>query len=54
MALMNLSKIHSNPELYEEEEKEIWDGDHEEIEILLENYVQAVDGSYSQVLLLAE
>lgn len=54
MALMNLNKVHANPELYAEEEEELWEGDHEEIELLLENYVQAVDGIFSQAQLLGE
>eukprot|EP00924_Labyrinthula_sp_SR-Ha-C_P016164 maker-scaffold_4-snap-gene-21.2-mRNA-1 protein AED:0.02 eAED:0.02 QI:36/1/1/1/1/1/3/6/426 len=54
MALMNLSKVCASPLVYADPEEENWEGDHEEIELLIENYVQAVDGSYNQAVLLGE
>mmetsp|Transcript_12189 Transcript_12189/g.15849 ORF Transcript_12189/g.15849 Transcript_12189/m.15849 type:complete len:453 (+) Transcript_12189:89-1447(+) len=53
MALMNLTKIKQNPDYYFERNQVVWEGDHEEIELLLENYVQSVDGTYSQAQLLS-
>ena len=52
MALMNLTKVRQNPGYYAEEEEDEWEGDHEEIELLLENYVQAVDGKMLKILSL--
>jgi len=49
MALMNLEKVHQFPEHYSEEREEIWSLDHEDMEILLENYAQAVDGTFAQL-----
>lgn len=54
MALMALSKVREHPELYNEEDEEDWEGDHEEIELLIENYLQSVDGIYNQALIMGE
>lgn len=47
MALMNLSKVHRNPHRYAEEQEATWEADHEEMELLLENYLQLVDGIHA-------
>ena len=48
MALMNLTAVRNDPKRYTDENQMLWQGDHEEIELLLENYLQAVDGVYGQ------
>ena len=48
MALMNLTAVRNDPKRYAEENEVLWQGDHEEVELLLENYLQAVDGVYGQ------
>jgi len=52
MALMNLTKLYETPNKYSEQNNEAWFDDHEEIELLLEAYLQAVDGTFSQAKLL--
>lgn len=54
MALMNLSKVRENPDFYSDENEEIWSNDHEEVEVLLESYLQAVDGSYNKAIRLGD
>ncbi|GBG31250.1 Magnesium transporter MRS2-B [Hondaea fermentalgiana] len=49
MALMNLDKVHNFPDYYNDDREEIWCVDHEDIELLVENYAQAIDGTFSQV-----
>mmetsp|Transcript_4655 Transcript_4655/g.14754 ORF Transcript_4655/g.14754 Transcript_4655/m.14754 type:complete len:540 (-) Transcript_4655:1473-3092(-) len=49
MALMRLDKIFAFPEFYDERNAEAWVPDHEEIELLLENYAQSIDGTLSRV-----
>mmetsp|Transcript_4829 Transcript_4829/g.7304 ORF Transcript_4829/g.7304 Transcript_4829/m.7304 type:complete len:458 (-) Transcript_4829:1067-2440(-) len=49
MALMDLNKVQSFPEYYDDKNEEVWSIDHEDVELLIENYSQAIDGSYSQV-----
>jgi len=43
MALMELSKVQMHPERYEEVHEEMWSFDHEDVELLVENYLQNVD-----------
>mmetsp|Transcript_22434 Transcript_22434/g.44041 ORF Transcript_22434/g.44041 Transcript_22434/m.44041 type:complete len:523 (-) Transcript_22434:663-2231(-) len=49
MALMNLDKVHNFPTYYSDDREDVWCVDHEDIELLIENYAQAIDGTYSQV-----
>jgi len=49
---MNLTKLYETPNKYSEQNNEAWFDDHEEIELLLEAYLQAVDGTFSQAKLL--
>jgi len=44
MALMNLSAVQSYPELYQEALIEHWQDDHEDVELVLESYLQELDG----------
>lgn len=52
MALMNLDKVYAFPSFYDDHHSETWEMDHEEIELLIENYAQAVDGSLAKVLVM--
>jgi len=49
MALMRLDKVYAYPEFFDDGNGEQWIHDHEEVELLLENYAQAIDGSISVV-----
>jgi len=44
MTLMNLSLTFEFPDDFKHERETLWDFDHEEVELLLENYLQLVDG----------
>mmetsp|Transcript_1806 Transcript_1806/g.4197 ORF Transcript_1806/g.4197 Transcript_1806/m.4197 type:complete len:518 (-) Transcript_1806:304-1857(-) len=44
MALMQLTKAHAHPERYLTGNEEDWAFDHDEIELMLENYLQIIDG----------
>ena len=47
MALMNLAKVQKDPQHYRDENEDEWEADHEEMELLLENYLQLVDGIHA-------
>jgi len=49
MALMNLSKVQNSPEMFIDVNESEWSADHQDTELLLENYAQAVDGIIGQV-----
>lgn len=49
MALMKLDNVFAFPDYYDEKNCESWEVDHEEIELLLENYAQSIDGSIAKV-----
>lgn len=49
MALMKLDKVYTVPDFYDERNCETWEIDHEEVELLLENYAQSIDGTVAKV-----
>lgn len=49
MALMNLTKVYNKPDAYVAAKVAVWEGDHDDVELLLESSLQSVDGSMSQV-----
>mmetsp|Transcript_15927 Transcript_15927/g.25985 ORF Transcript_15927/g.25985 Transcript_15927/m.25985 type:complete len:388 (+) Transcript_15927:40-1203(+) len=54
MALMSLSRIHARPEDYLAEFEDRWSYKHEEVELLIENYLQIVDGCLAKIKRLNE
>jgi hypothetical protein len=54
MALMRLTKVFQNPERYSTANVDEWAADHEDVELLLENYAQLIEDIFSRITLLQQ